>query len=362
MDVYEVRVTCSGLPEKQVGDNFRMLHVLILRYVAPADEVAPHIPDHIAYLEKHHSHGVFLFSGRTVPADLGGIVLARGARGEVEAAVAEDPFVRNGVAAYEIVSADAGIVHPDLNVLLSSPPASPTTLSTSPPQWTLREYRGLRPDAAGLDTVLSEENVRAVSHRAGTAVLAALRAGAPGLVNPARGCASELRDRDWPGDGLLADELDRALAGKDAGAELTPVSADLEELVAVLGSDPNEGDGAFDPMTGEILSTALLEFESGLDVDASAEDRRIVVEPDSRSAYQDMADFAETVDAPDLRECLRRALDGRGAFARFKDAIHRAGGDDLTAWTIFEEERALGRARRWLADHGYRPNERTALG
>lgn len=212
----------------------RMLHVLTLHYTASADEVALYTPAHIGYLEKYHSRGLFLFSGRTVPADLGGLALACGEPGDVEAAVAEDPFVRNGVAAYEIVSADTGLAHPDLNALLSSPPAYSPPVPDPSPKWTVSGYRGLRPNAPSLDTTLSWASVGAVPQRAGTAVLAALRAGAPGLVDAARRCGSELRHRDWPGDAL-------------------------------------------------------------------------------------------------------------------------------TAWTIFGEERALGRARQWLADHGYRPDERTAL-
>lgn len=56
-----------------------------------------------------------------------------------------------------------------------------------------------------------------------------------------------------------------------------------------------------------------------------------------------------------LRKRLQEALNGRGAFRRFKDAIHDVDGDTLSAWTIFSEERSLGRARQRLADHGYRP-------
>ncbi|MEU1899155.1 hypothetical protein ABZ512_12300 [Nocardiopsis dassonvillei] len=49
---------------------------------------------------------MLLFPGETEPVEDGGVILAREER--VEAAVAEDPLVRGGAAAYEIVSADPG--------------------------------------------------------------------------------------------------------------------------------------------------------------------------------------------------------------------------------------------------------------
>jgi hypothetical protein len=44
----------------------------------------------------------------------------------------------------------------------------------------------------------------------------------------------------------------------------------------------------------------------------------IVPQADSRGGYQDMVDFTETVADPHLRELLQVALNGRGAFRRFK--------------------------------------------
>ncbi|GAA1081432.1 UPF0158 family protein [Nocardiopsis metallicus] len=338
-----------------------MLHVLILRYTADAEAVASHLPDHIGYLDKHHSRGLFLLSGRTLPAESGEVILARGERDEIEAVAGQDPLFRHGLCAYEILSADPGLSHPDLSTLLGSPTASSNTVSAPPFPWAVQEYRGLRPGATGLDTVLSGKPVGVVAHRAGTAVLAALRAGQPEAADTARRCVRELRERDWPGDGLLADALDRALEDEAADTELAPVPVDLEDLADAAGSGPAEGEGALDPVTGEVLPAAFLEFDALQDGDELDWDRLITVESDSTDAYRDMADFTETVADVDLRGRLRQRLDGRGAFRRFKNTVHGEGGDTLSSWTIFSEERGLGRARQWLADHGYRPDERTAL-
>ncbi|WP_343884799.1 YciI family protein [Actinoallomurus spadix] len=98
--------------------------MLLLRYTASPDAIAEHIPGHVDYLERHHGTGTFLASGQTVPAEDGGAIVARGVdRRRIAEIIAEDPFVRAGLAAYEIVTIDAARVHPDL----AEPPAEGRT-------------------------------------------------------------------------------------------------------------------------------------------------------------------------------------------------------------------------------------------
>jgi hypothetical protein len=49
------------------------------------------------------------------------------------------------------------------------------------------------------------------------------------------------------------------------------------------------------------------------------------------------------------------AVDGRGAFRRFKDVLMERP-DDRADWYAFSAERRRGRARAWLTDAGYRPS------
>ncbi|MEV0378720.1 YciI family protein [Nonomuraea sp. NPDC050643] len=95
-----------------------MLHVLLVRYTAPPDQVTPHVPGHVAYLERRHADGTFLLSGQTVPDSVGGVILAVGSREHVERVAAEDPFAVAGVAAYEIVTVEPGRLDDDLRKLL----------------------------------------------------------------------------------------------------------------------------------------------------------------------------------------------------------------------------------------------------
>jgi uncharacterized protein YciI len=60
------------------------------------------VPEHRAFLQELFASGLFVVSGRRIPW-AGGVIVARGTREDVEAAVAADPFTRAGVAETEIV-------------------------------------------------------------------------------------------------------------------------------------------------------------------------------------------------------------------------------------------------------------------
>jgi uncharacterized protein YciI len=77
-------------------------YVLISRYTAEQTRVEELVPAHRDYLRRHFASGLFVASGRRVPWT-GGVIVARGPRAAVEAAVADDPFTREGVAETEIV-------------------------------------------------------------------------------------------------------------------------------------------------------------------------------------------------------------------------------------------------------------------
>lgn len=67
----------------------------------------------------------------------------------------------------------------------------------------------------------------------------------------------------------------------------------------------------------------------------------------SREGYNLMASFAETIDEPNIRPLLDTALDGRGAFRRFRDVVERY--PDVEArWRSFEQEHLEGEAIDWL--------------
>jgi hypothetical protein len=72
----------------------------------------------------------------------------------------------------------------------------------------------------------------------------------------------------------------------------------------------------------------------------------------SRAGWEDMATYAAGVADSHLREQLERAIEGKGAYRRFRDLIDETG--LRQAWQEFSDERQIGRARAYLAEQGIR--------
>ena len=66
--------------------------------------------------------------------------------------------------------------------------------------------------------------------------------------------------------------------------------------------------------------------------------------------YGIMVDFAEAVPNRRKSELLCDALDGKGAFRRFKDTLDRLGLDD--EWYAFKKLAYIEIARQWCEEHG----------
>lgn len=64
-----------------------------------------------------------------------------------------------------------------------------------------------------------------------------------------------------------------------------------------------------------------------------------------------MADFAEAVTDEHAGRRLARAIQGKGAFRRFRDELEEEYPDLLPVWYAFRDARAERRAVRWLAEN-----------
>jgi predicted nucleotidyltransferase len=101
-----------------------------------------------------------------------------------------------------------------------------------------------------------------------------------------------------------------------------------------------------DPITGEVLAWS----EDMEDVPDPEESGAYYIEPiPSFEAYSDMQDFVARV--PDRRaaDLLGRAIEGRGAFRRFKDTLFEFP-DLRETWFKFHDVRMRKRAIDWLVD------------
>lgn len=89
-------------------------------------------------------------------------------------------------------------------------------------------------------------------------------------------------------------------------------------------------------------------LENVREVEEDRSDRFIAVPTlESREGFQDMESFIETVEDEHIRDLLAVAINGRGAFRRFKDVI--AGWPiERERWFSFHRERNIERIKEWL--------------
>ncbi len=167
---------------------------------------------------------------------------------------------------------------------------------------------------------------------------------------------NRLTSRDGAGDRLLAEDLLAGLRREPLTGRVVPVALDM--LSTVLEGDPELSTGGYlDLRTGQVYdesATDPMMVGEGAAIDVEEEPERWlrVNGTGSRSGWRDMAAFSERQHDVALRERLERAIEGKGAFFRFRDLVH---GENLSdQWYAFSADRQMGRAREFLADNGIR--------
>lgn len=158
------------------------------------------------------------------------------------------------------------------------------------------------------------------------------------------------------GDEVLAEDLLARLRGEPLKGRVVPV--ELEMLGSVMEGDPSMSSGGYlDLRTGEVYDDSATDpmtvgADMAIDVDEEPDRWLWFDRTGSRDAWQDMAAFAERQRDVSLRARLEQAIEGKGAFGRFRDLVHE---EDLAEqWYAYSADRQLGRARRFLADEGIR--------
>ncbi|MFH8383859.1 YciI family protein [Kitasatospora sp. NPDC018058] len=98
------------------------MFVLELVYTAELERIDEAMARHRRWLCGQVEAGVFLAAGRKVPRE-GGVILAAGEdRAAIEALVATDPFVREGLTEYRITQFAATVTAPALDGHRERPP------------------------------------------------------------------------------------------------------------------------------------------------------------------------------------------------------------------------------------------------
>jgi hypothetical protein len=131
---------------------------------------------------------------------------------------------------------------------------------------------------------------------------------------------------------------------------------DLDELCSAMEDSSYEHEYYLDLETGEILLLSeYVDDEEGeklrdrIDKESNRYERIPKAEP--HEGYEDMQDFIATVEDEHLAGLLEVAINGRGAFRRFKDVLARYP-EERERWFRFKDERMEQRALEWLDDIG----------
>jgi hypothetical protein len=149
------------------------------------------------------------------------------------------------------------------------------------------------------------------------------------------------------------------------------VPIDWDELEIALTWHSDESECYLDLRTGEVHRVSSFPVDRTDDElseeaveEAFAEGHLIRVEPFPSSVeYGWMAEFTATVKDARLRDLLEVALNGRGAFRRFKDVLADYPGE-RERWFAFRDARVREAMREWLDENGIeatpRPPEHAA--
>ena len=139
-----------------------------------------------------------------------------------------------------------------------------------------------------------------------------------------------------------------------AGWVLDLDAIDVEEIATALADQTDyEHRWLINPKTGAVAfwtSDLGVDGENQVELD---ELDLILIEPlPSYVWYQDMVDFADGISERGAGERLSRALEGKGAFRRFKNELYQRHPELISAWHAMRDARARVRAVQWLADEG----------
>jgi hypothetical protein len=154
------------------------------------------------------------------------------------------------------------------------------------------------------------------------------------------------------------------------------LKVDLKELVFEMEMGDNmERSGYLDTETGEIIDMpdevmrAVDDGKTGEDLAEWDEDlaevagkilgdetNRFLLIPkrESGEGYEVMVSFAGSVEDRNLKEKLAVALDGKGAFRRFRNVLNQHP-DELDRWYAFKDESVREEAIQWLIVNGIEP-------
>ncbi|MDV2981542.1 UNVERIFIED_CONTAM: UPF0158 family protein [Actinomycetes bacterium ARC8] len=211
-------------------------------------------------------------------------------------------------------------------------------------------------DAARLLAAVTGRDIDDTLQQVGAGIPMALKQQRQEAEPVALSVINRLTQRGCAGDQALAEDLLASLRRVPLTGRAVPV--DLDMLSIILEGDPDLSTGGYlDLHTGQVYDEAatdpmIVGQDNAIDVEDESDRWLRLNRTGSRNGWQDMAAFAGRQHDETLRERLERAIEGKGAFSRFREIVHD---ENLSEnWYAFSTDRQMGRAREVLADNGIR--------
>ncbi|HMR06200.1 MAG TPA: UPF0158 family protein [Polyangiaceae bacterium] len=143
--------------------------------------------------------------------------------------------------------------------------------------------------------------------------------------------------------------------------ESREVPVDWEALEDAFENNAPEVHSYLHIDTGEVLRVVDGIADPEMHARIASDTSYMRVDPvSSREQYRWMERFIPMVEDPELSEKLTRAIDGKGAFRRFKDVL-MAYGPERERWFAFRSERLRVFMEAWLATHHLSPVPRPVV-
>lgn len=134
-------------------------------------------------------------------------------------------------------------------------------------------------------------------------------------------------------------------------APIREVPVDWEALEDAFENNAPEVHSYLHLTTGEVLRVVDGVADPHMHARISADPNYLRIDPvSSREQYRWMERFIPMVDEPELRGKLAHAIDGKGAFRRFKDVLMSYAAD-RERWFTFRSERLRTFMEAWLTAH-----------
>ncbi|HUU65027.1 MAG TPA: UPF0158 family protein [Dehalococcoidales bacterium] len=129
---------------------------------------------------------------------------------------------------------------------------------------------------------------------------------------------------------------------------------DLDELCSAMEDSSYEHKYYLDLETGEILFLSEYMDDDEAEklrekIDDGPDRYERIPKAESHEGYEDMQDFIATVKDERLSELLEVAINGKGAFRRFKDVLLNYP-EERERWFQYRDDRTQERALEWLDD------------